>query len=182
MTLYYVHTPPGFKRPPPGPRLRSWDDSSPYHKNRPLRPPQGVPQLPLLRRPITFANVPSISRITVSSVVRDAQTDSAYLHVAGMVLQAMSGVRAKVHLARRSYTMGRSTFNQRAGKPIAVSVNMTGETMYDFLAKLVEVVMPRIKDWKGIPGSSGDGSGNLGFAMSNEVVGGFPEIEVNYDA
>ena len=182
MALYYVHTPPGIGRPPPPNRLRSWDDSSPYHKNRPLRGPRGAPQLPLLRKPITFNNVPSINRITISSLVRDAGTDSAYLHVAGMVLQAISGVRAKVHIAKRSFTVGRNTFNQRAGQPIAVSVDIKAEAMYDFMAKVVEVVLPRIKDWKGIPGSSGDGSGNLGFGLSPEIVGGFPEIEVNYDA
>ena len=54
--------------------------------------------------------------------------------------------------------------------------------MYDFLAKCIETVFPSIKEWKGLKGSSGDGSGNLGFGLSPETVGGFPEIAVNYDA
>ncbi|KAL9098289.1 MAG: hypothetical protein Q9187_009686, partial [Circinaria calcarea] len=123
-----------------------------------------------------------LSRITVSSLIRDALTDSAYLHVAGMVLQAITSVRAHVHLARRSTNIGRATFEQRAGKPIAVSCTLTGETMYDFLAECVETVFPAIKEWKGIPGSSGDGSGNLGFGLRPETVAAFPEVAVNYDS
>lgn len=53
LTLCYVHNPPGFKPPPRPERLRKWDDSSPYHKNRPLRGPRGGDVLRLLRKPIT---------------------------------------------------------------------------------------------------------------------------------
>jgi len=54
--------------------------------------------------------------------------------------------------------------------------------MYHFLAKVVDVVMPKIKDYKGASGGSGDGSGNLAFGFTSETVGMFPEIEVNYDS
>ena len=118
----------------------------------------------------------------MSSIIRQAAEDSAYLHVGGMVLQAITGVRATVHMARRAFTVGRISFNQRKGKPIAVSCDLRGEMMYDFLAKVIEVVAPGIKEWKGVKGSSGDGSGNLGFGFRPETVGSFPEIAINYDS
>ncbi|MCJ1351079.1 MAG: hypothetical protein MMC33_001061 [Icmadophila ericetorum] len=183
MTLSYVHIPPGMQPPLAPQRLRTWDDSSPYHKNRPVRGPRGIkPRLPLLRRPITFRNVPAISCITVHCMVPDAQKDSAYLHVAGMALQAITGARAVVHNAKKTIPEIRGNHAQREGKPISLSVNLKNEDMYDFLAKVVEVVLPGIKDWKGVSGNSGDGSGNLAFTLDREVVGAFPEIEVNYDS
>jgi large subunit ribosomal protein L5 len=54
--------------------------------------------------------------------------------------------------------------------------------MYHFLAKLVDIVMPRIKDWNGVRATTGDSSGNLTLGLDPEVVGGFPEVEVNYDS
>ncbi|MCJ1386863.1 hypothetical protein MMC17_009991, partial [Xylographa soralifera] len=181
MTLRYTHIPPGTPRLPPPQRLRAWDDSSPYYANRPLRKPRGSAHLPLLAVPITYRTVPAVARITVAAIVREAADNSAYLHVAGMVLQAMTGRRAEVHFARKSQIVGRATFNQKAGKPIAVSVTVEGEAMWYLLGTLVEVVGPGIKEWRGLKGSSGDGAGNLGLGLSAEVVGAWPEVEVNYD-
>ena len=112
------------------------------------------------------------------SFLREAGSDRSYLQVAGMVLQAITNVRAKIFRAKQSI----ANFSLRKGNPCAVGVELRGEDMYNFLAKLVEVVMPRIKDYKGVSGGSGDGSGNLNWGYGPEVVGGFPEVEVNYDA
>jgi large subunit ribosomal protein L5 len=174
-----VHTPPGFKPPSKAPRLREWDDSSPYHKNRPLRGPRGGDVLRLLRKPIKFNNIPEIERITVHSYVKGAaQENSGWLHVAGMAVQAVSNVRvetfkSKASVATWSIAPGRDT--------VAVKAEMHGETMYHFLGKLIDVVLPRIKDWPGVKGSSGDSSGNITFGLEPEHVALFPEIEVNYD-
>ncbi|MCJ1283016.1 hypothetical protein MMC26_002343 [Xylographa opegraphella] len=181
MTLRYTHIPPGTPQLPTPQRLRAWDASSPYYANRPLRKPRGTPHLPLLAAPITYRNVPAVSRITVAAIVREAADNSAYLHVAGMVLQAMTGRRAQVHFARKSQVVGRGTFTQKAGKSIAVSVQVEGEAMWHLLGTLVELVGPGIKEWRGLKGSSGDGAGNLGLGLSEEVVGAWPEVEVNYD-
>ncbi len=174
----YTHHPPGTLPGPSGPRLRSWDGSSPYHKNRPLRAPRGSPVLPLLRRPITFRNIPRLEKIHVHSFLKDAGVDMQYLHVAGMVIQAITNARAKVFRAKHSI----ANFNLRKGNPCAVGVELRGEDMYHFLAKVVEVVMPRIKEYKGVSGSSGDSSGDIGWGFSPEIVGAFPEVEINYDA
>ena len=183
MVLSYQHRPPGTPVPEPGPRLRPWDDSSPYHINRPLRGPRGRAHLPLLKKPITFRNVPELSEITLSILVKEAQEDSAFLHVAGMILQAITTQRATVNLAKVSSAAGqRAAFAQRTGKAIAVSTRLKGEAMWHFLSTLETVVLPKLKEWKGMAGKSGDGSGNLQLGLSAETVGSWPEVAINYDS
>ncbi|QKX60944.1 uncharacterized protein TRUGW13939_08090 [Talaromyces rugulosus] len=179
LALCYVHMPPGFKPPPKAPRLRSWDGSSPYHKNRSLRGPRGGDVLRLLRKPITFGNIPKVERVTIHSYVKRAATEgSQYLHVAGMAVQAISNVRVETYKSKASVSPwgiapGRDT--------VAVKAELYNENMQHFISKLVEVVLPRIKEWKGIKGTSGDSSGNITFGLEPEEVALFPEIEVNYD-
>ncbi|KAI4243750.1 MAG: hypothetical protein L6R40_003363 [Gallowayella cf. fulva] len=179
LSLLYTHHPPGTLPGPAGQRLRSWDDSSPYHKNRPLRGPRGRPNLPLMKRPITFRNIPRLEKIVVHHVIRSPEhRDSSYLHVSGMILQAITNVRATVCRAKHDITSFRMRKNWT---PMAVKVELRGEDMYCFLSKVVEVVMPKIKEYKGVSGGSGDGSGNLAFGLQASAVGLFPEVEVNYD-
>lgn len=178
LALSYQHFPFGYEAPVKAPRLRSWDDSSPYHKNRPLRAPRGSEVLNLVRRPINFRNIPRPVGVTVHAFVKDALEDSGPLHVAGMAIQAITGVRCTAHKARTSV----QNWGLREGKFVAVSSELQGEDMYHFLSKLVDVVMPRIRDWKGIKGTSGDDNGNISFGISPDIVALFPEIEVNYDS
>ena len=178
MALSYQHYPPGYEAPKKGERLRSWDDSSLYHKNRPLRGPRGGDTLRLLRKPITFRNVPRLTGVTVHSFVQGASQDNARLQVASMAIQAITGVRCNMHQARKNVV----DWGLRSGRNVAVTSEMIGEDMYNFIAKTVDVVMPRIKDWKGVSGTSGDGSGNISFGMIPDEVAYYPEIEVNYDS
>lgn len=136
--------------------------------------------LRLLRKPITFRNVPMIERITLHSYIKAVvKGGSAPLHVAGMVLQAITNVRVETHKSRS----GESAWGLVSGKQtIAATASLKGEDMYHFLGKLVNVVLPRIKDWKGVEATTGDGSGNLTFGIDPDIVGGFPEIEMNYDS
>lgn len=184
MTLFYQHIPLGTPKKVTPQRLRSWNpEDSPYFANRPLRAPRAAASLPLLRKPINFRNVPEICKVTVSSVIPQANDNSAWLHVAGMAVQAITGVRARIFRAKKSLTAGqRAKFTQREGRPIAVGATIEGENMWHFLSTVVDRVLPRIKDWKGIKGSSGDNSGNIGFGLWPEIVEGWPEIAVNYDA
>ncbi|CAO1603920.1 MAG: hypothetical protein LQ349_003455 [Xanthoria aureola] len=179
LSLLYTHHPPGTLPGPTGQRLRGWDNTSPYHKNRPLRGPRGRAVLPLLKRPITFRNIPRLEKIVVHHVIRSSDNrDSSYLHVAGMILQAVTNVRATVCKARHSIANFKMTKDVTA---MAVKAELKGEDMYCFLSKVVDVVMPRIKEYKGVSGGSGDGSGNLAFGLQPSAVGMFPEVEVNYD-
>lgn len=177
MTMAYTHYPPAFERPQKGERLRQWVGDSPYFKNRPRRGPRGYDVLPLLRKPITFRNVPRLEGVTVHTMVKGAIEDSAHLHIAGMVTQAITNVRATAHETRRSV----AGFGIRQGQHLSVTCELKGENMYHFLSKIVDVVLPKIKDWKGVKGSSGDSSGNITFGLTGEEVALFPEVEVNYD-
>ena len=136
--------------------------------------------LRLLRKPITFRNIPMVERITVHTFVRQVIRDgSAPLHVAGMALQAITNVRVQTHKSRT----GETAWGIAPGKyTIAATASLKGEDMYHFLGKLVNIVLPRIKDWRGVQATTGDGSGKLSFGLDPEVVGGFPEIEINYDS
>lgn len=178
MTLAYTHFPPGYRAPQKAARLRAWDGPSPYYKGRPLRGPRGADVLRLLRKPITFRNIPQLEKVTVHTMVSEAVGDSAHLHVAGMVVQAITNVRVTAHKTRKSV----AGFGTRANQYLSVSAELKGEDMHHFLSKCIDVVMPRIKEWKGVKGSSGDSSGNLAFGLTKEDVAMFPEIEVNYDS
>ncbi|KIW20600.1 hypothetical protein PV08_01175 [Exophiala spinifera] len=179
MTMCYQHTPPGFRALEKGPRLRPWIGDSPYFANRHLRGPRGGDVLRLLRKPITFRNVPMVERVTVHAYVKEAlKRGSSHLHVAGMVMQAITNHRAEIHRSRTN----EATWGVIKGKPCSMTVDLKGEDMYHFLGKLIDVVLPRIKDWNGVRATTGDNSGNLSFGLNPEVVAGFPEIEVNYDA
>ncbi|KAH9872967.1 hypothetical protein J1614_005362 [Plenodomus biglobosus] len=179
LALTYQHYPPGFRAPKTEQRLREWTGDSPYYKNRPLRPPRGKGEvLRLLTPPRTFRNIPRITKVTVHSMVPEAQENSANLHVAGMILQAISNVRAVSHKARHNVV----GWGLREGRYVSATVTLERDDAQDFLAKFIDVVLPRIKEWKGVPGSSGDGHGNMSFGLTPDQLALFPEIEVNYDA
>ncbi|KAI9894451.1 MAG: hypothetical protein M1814_003209 [Vezdaea aestivalis] len=177
MTLRYNHVPGGHPPPLRTDRLREWDGSSPYHKNRPLRAARGTGGLRLQTRPTTFRNIPRLEKIVLHTLPENATVDSAYLHAGGMALQAITGLRATAVKAKQNV----GVWNLKKGSFVALKVELTGEDMYHFLAKCIDSVLPRIKDWKGVAGTSGDESGNISFGLTSEGVGLFPEIEVNYD-
>ncbi|OQO04770.1 hypothetical protein B0A48_09694 [Cryoendolithus antarcticus] len=177
MTLAYVHHPPGYTAPQKSARLRPWQGASPYFANRPLRGPRGGDTLRLLRKEYGWQDIPAIERVTVHTFVKDAASDSARLHVAGMVLQAITSVRATSHAVKKSL----AGFNIRAGQYLSVTSDLQGESMHHFLSECIDVVMPKIKDWRGVKGSSGDGSGNISFGFTAEEVALWPGVEVNYD-
>ena len=162
MTLAYVHHEPGYRAPKKGERLRSWQGESPYFKNRPLRGPRGGDVLRLLRNEITFRNVPKIERVTVHTMVKGATSDSAHLHIAGMAMQAITNVRATAHATKKAV----AGFGIRAGQHVSVTCELQGEDMYHFLFKCVYVVMPKMKEFRCVKGSSGDNSGNIAFCFT----------------
>lgn len=177
MTLMYSHKVPGTVEVEKEPRLREWDDSSPYHKGRPKRGPRGGTALTVREQNINWQNIPKIEEITIHTMVKGAVKDSAYLHVAGMVLQSVTGVRPQVHRAKHSV----SQFGIRDTMPISLTCKLRGDDAWAFVDKCVNLVFPRIKDWPGVKGSSGDSSGNIAWGFDSEGTGLFPEVEVNYD-
>lgn len=151
MTLTYKHKPPGTVELPKADRLRSWDDSSPYHKNRPKRGPRGGDVLPLIEKDITWRNVPEIEAVTVHTMVKGAIENSGHLHVAGIMLQAITGVRPKIFKAKRNVQQ----FGIRPGMAVSMTCHIRGPEAWEFVDKCVNLVFPRIKDWPGVKGMFG---------------------------
>ncbi|KAL1608899.1 54S ribosomal protein L7, mitochondrial [Nothophoma quercina] len=179
LSMTYQHYPPGYRAPKVEQRLREWEGDSPYYKGRPLRGPRGKGEvLRLLQEPRTFRNIPKITKVVVHSMVPEAMQDSANMHVAGMILQAITNVRVESHKARHNVV----GWGLREGRYVSVTATLEREDASHFLEKLIDVVLPRIKEWKGVPGSSGDGHGNISFGLTPDQLALFPEIEVNYDA
>lgn len=111
-------------------------------------------------------------------MVTGALESSAYLQVAGMVVQAITNVRAVSHKARHNVVQ----WGLREGKYVSVTADVEREDAHHFLGKLVNIVLPRIKEWKGVAGTTGDSSGNISFGLKPDQVALFPEVEVNYDS
>ncbi|KAI5285671.1 hypothetical protein KEM52_002338 [Ascosphaera acerosa] len=95
-----------------------------------------------------------------------------------MALQAITNVRVATHASKSNVP----SWGVVKGKThVGASAELRGEDMFHFFGKLVDVVLPRIKDWPGVKASSGDGSGNITFGLEPKMVALFPEIEANYD-
>lgn len=176
MTLAYTHTPPGTGKEPTPERLRAWDGSSPYHKNRSRRAPRGEPVLRPLERPISFRNIPEVRSVTLAAFIPEAVKDKDRLVVARSVVQAITGVVPELTTVKHNVAQWGIIKGQQAG----LKVTVHGNAAYEFLDKCIHLVFPRIKDWKGIKGSTGDSVGNLAWGFRPEDVALFPEIEVNY--
>lgn len=157
---------------------RAWGDSSPYHRNRPMRAPRGGLKVQPAPQMVTFRNVPRLQRIVVHTMVKEAIGNEGALLAARMAVERITGSKPVLVRARK----GVAPWGLRVGAPIATKVGLQGPQMYHFLSTLVEVVMPRIKDFDGISGAAGDGNGNMSFGFPPQAMAAFPQIEVNYDS
>lgn len=176
MTLAYIHQPPGTAEAAVRQRLRSWDDSSPYHKNRPLRGPRGDSVLRLLERDIMFRNIPEIRAVTIASFVPKATKTTSLLPSARYMMQAITGTIPTVTTVKTTVAQ----WNISEGKKAGYKATLYGNAAYEFVDKCVHLVFPRIKDWRGLKGTTGDSSGNLAWGFRPEDMVFFPEIEANY--
>lgn len=179
-TLTYQHTPPGTKKSDaPKARLREWDDSSPYHKNRPLRGPRGgsSSRLGLLERDLSWFEIPRIEAVTINMFTPKAVSDKEYLNAARAVLQAISGNFADTTTIKKHVVQ----WGLRKGANGGVKTTLRGAAALEFIDKLVTLVLPKIKDWPGLDASTGDRAGNIALGLKPDWMAYFPELETNYD-
>lgn len=115
--------------------------------------------------------IPRLSKIVVNMGVKDALSDKKNIEKAAAILAKISGQKPKITKAKKAI----STFKLREGDEIGLVVTLRGKRMYDFYEKLANIVLPRLRDFRGVPRTSFDGHGNytLGFAESTV----FPEID-----
>ena len=114
--------------------------------------------------------VPKITRITVNMGVGEAVADKKALDGAVGDLTALTGQKPLVTKSRKAI----AAFKLRAGIPVGAKVTLRGERMYEFLDRLVNVAMPRIRDFRGVSARSFDGQGNYSFGVKEQII--FPEI------
>ncbi|KAI8659519.1 hypothetical protein NCS56_01169200 [Fusarium sp. Ph1] len=180
MTLTYQHTAPGTEPPVSNKgNLREWDGSSPYHENRPRRGPRGggSSRLGIIERPIAWHNIPELESVTINSFAPLGAQNKEYLHVCRAVVQAISGAFPEVTRVKHGVVQ----WGVRKGDKTGCKVTLRGGAAYEFLDKLITLVLPKIKDWPGINATTGDSAGNLAFGLRPAWMAYFPEIEFNYD-
>ncbi|PIA19194.1 ribosomal protein L5, partial [Coemansia reversa NRRL 1564] len=125
----------------------------------------------------TAHNAPCLKKVTVHIRCREAISDKNHILSALTALQVITGKRAEIIKAKSDV----ATWKLRKGMPIATKVELKGEEMFEFLDKLFELVLPRMKEYGGMRMSAGDGNGNFTMGFDESVIGLFPEMEMAYD-
>ena len=126
-----------------------------------------------LKESLGLANVmqvPKITKITVNMGVGEAVADKKIMDNAVGDLTKITGQKPLVTKARKSV----ATFKVRDGLAIGAKVTLRGARMYEFLDRLVNIAMPRIRDFRGVSARSFDGQGNYNFGVKEQII--FPEI------
>lgn len=114
---------------------------------------------------------PKLVKIVVNMGVKDAVADKKNIERAANALSQVTGQKARIARAKKSI----ASFKLRQGDPIGVVVTLRGKRMYDFYEKFIAIVLPRLKDFRGISRTSFDGRGNYTLGLSEYAV--FPEID-----
>ena len=117
--------------------------------------------------------IPKLTKIGLNMGVGDAVTDKKKLTNAMDELTLIAGQKPVMTKARKSI----ATFKLREGMPIGCKVTLRSDRMYEFLERLVNMALPRVRDFHGISGKNFDGRGNFAFGIKEQII--FPEI--NYD-
>ncbi len=130
--------------------------------------------VPKLRQELGVANtmqVPKIAKITVNMGVGEAVADKKLMDAAVADLTRITGQKPSVRKARKAV----ASFKLRAGLPVGCMVTLRGERMYEFLDRLINIAMPRIRDFRGVSPRSFDGRGNYSLGVKEQII--FPEIQ-----
>ncbi|MGQ3213963.1 MAG: 50S ribosomal protein L5 [Shinella sp.] len=131
---------------------------------------------PALREQFSYANemqIPRLEKIVINMGVGESTGDSKKPTVAAADLAAIAGQKPVITRARNSI----AGFKLREGMPIGAKVTLRGARMFEFLDRLVNIALPRVRDFRGLNPKSFDGRGNFAMGIKEHIV--FPEI--NYD-
>lgn len=119
----------------------------------------------------TPLQVPKLEKIVINVGMGEAQKNAKLLDGVIAELGQITGQRATVRRAKKAI----ANFNLREGSPVGAAVTLRRERMYEFLDRLINVAMPRIRDFRGVSDRSFDGRGNYTFGVKEQLI--FPEIE-----
>ncbi len=130
--------------------------------------------LPQLMKDLEIENVwavPRMKKVVVNVGVGEASQNIKLLDAAMEELAAITGQRPVVRRARKSI----AAFKLREGQPVGATVTLRGKRMYEFIDRLVNVALPRVRDFRGAPTKSFDGRGNYTLGLEDQLI--FPEID-----
>ena len=130
--------------------------------------------VPVLKKEFGIDNpmaVPKIDKIVLNMGVGEAIQNVKIVEAAAEELTKIAGQRAVITRARKSI----ATFKLREGMPIGCRVTLRGERMYEFLDRLLNIALPRVRDFRGVPTRAFDGRGNYTLGIKDHLV--FPEID-----
>jgi large subunit ribosomal protein L5 len=131
---------------------------------------------PALMKEFGYTNplqVPRLEKIIINMGVGEGTQDGKKVDAAANDLAVISGQKAVITRAKKSI----STFKLRENLPIGCKVTLRSHRMYEFLDRLINIALPRVRDFRGVSGKSFDGRGNFALGLKEQLV--FPEI--NYD-
>jgi len=132
--------------------------------------------IPKLREDFKYKNVhqvPALNKIVINMGVKEAVLDIKVLDQLVAEVALITGQRPVITRAKKAI----SNFKIRQGNPVGLKVTLRKKYMYEFLDRLVNVAMPRIKDFRGVLTSSFDEAGNYSMGINEQII--FPEV--NYD-
>ncbi|MDO4486263.1 MAG: 50S ribosomal protein L5 [Bacillota bacterium] len=117
--------------------------------------------------------VPKLEKVTINMGLGEAKENAKIMESAVEEIGLITGQRPVVTRARKSI----ANFKVRQGMPVGAKVTLRGDNMYDFIDKLFNIALPRVRDFKGVNKNSFDGRGNYSMGIKEQLI--FPEI--NYD-
>ena len=132
--------------------------------------------VPALQQKFGYKNVmmiPRLEKIVINMGLGDCKDNAKALETAVAELTEIAGQKPQVTQAKKSI----ANFKVREGMNIGAKVTLRGDRMYYFVDKLINIVLPRVRDFRGIPDTSFDGRGNYAMGLKEQLI--FPEI--NYD-
>ncbi len=130
--------------------------------------------VPALQKKFEYKNimqVPKLDKVVINMGVGEAKENSKVLDTAISDLEIITGQKAVVTRAKKSV----ANFKLREGQPIGCKVTLRGEKMYEFVDRLINLALPRVRDFRGVNPNAFDGRGNYAMGIKVQLI--FPEIE-----
>lgn len=132
-----------------------------------------LPELMKARGYPNVFQVPRLEKIVINLGLGEAIQNPKILESAQAELAAITGQRPVITKARKAI----ANFKLRKGLPIGCMVTLRGQRMYEFLDRLVNVALPRVRDFKGLPDKAFDGRGNYSLGLREQII--FPEVDID---
>ena len=121
----------------------------------------------------TVMQVPKVVKISINRGIGEAVSDKKLVDIGIAELTTVTGQQAVATIAKKSV----SNFKLREGMPIGAKVTLRGDRMYEFLDRLLNVALPRVRDFKGVKSRGFDGQGNYSLGVQEQII--FPEISID---